>query len=98
MLINAGAFHAEICRLSRRHQQPLFGSSANLSLSGTKFRVSDIEPEILAMADVVIDYENVERFQTYAADGFEVEYLVFVSSQYGPRKVSVYGFGKKKEQ
>ena len=47
MLLNAGPFHAEITRLSREALHPLFGSSANRSLSGTKFRVEDIEPELL---------------------------------------------------
>jgi DNA-binding beta-propeller fold protein YncE len=44
-------------------------------------------------ADVFIDYENVALFQKYAAPNFELEYLVFVSNQYGSRKVAVYGFG-----
>jgi tRNA A37 threonylcarbamoyladenosine synthetase subunit TsaC/SUA5/YrdC len=56
MLLNAGSLHAAICRLSARHGVPLFGSSANLSLSGTRFRVEDIEPEVLGIADVVIDH------------------------------------------
>ncbi|NIR59033.1 MAG: hypothetical protein GWO02_05690, partial [Gammaproteobacteria bacterium] len=42
MLLNAGPFHAEISRRSREAAHALFGSSANLSLSGTKFRVEDI--------------------------------------------------------
>ena len=32
------------------------GSSANVSLTGTKFRLEDIEPELRAIADVEIDY------------------------------------------
>lgn len=56
MLLNAGPFHEAICRLSLAEGHPLFGSSANLTQSGTKFRAEDIEPEILALADVVIDY------------------------------------------
>ncbi|MFN0306134.1 MAG: Sua5/YciO/YrdC/YwlC family protein [Burkholderiales bacterium] len=56
MLLNAGGFHAEITRLSHAQQFALFGSSANLSLSGTKFDGKDIEPEIKAIADVIIDY------------------------------------------
>ena len=56
MLLNAGRFHAEITRLSWERQTLLFGSSANLSLQGTKFRVEDMESEVLAIADVVIDY------------------------------------------
>lgn len=56
MLLNAGPFHREITRLSWETGTLLFGSSANLSLHGTKFRVEDIEPEITAIADVVVDY------------------------------------------
>jgi hypothetical protein len=56
MLLNAGPFHREITRLSLERQTLLFGSSANLSLHGTKFRVEDMESEITAIADVVIDY------------------------------------------
>ena len=48
-------------------------------------------------ADVVIDYENISLFQPYASNDFELEYLIFVSSQYGPRKISVYGFGHSKK-
>ncbi len=56
MLINAGKFHAAITRMSWEAQFPLFGSSANLSMTGTKFHGDDIEPEIRAIADVVINY------------------------------------------
>lgn len=56
MLLNAGPFHREITQLSWDRQTLLFGSSANLSLQGTKFRVEDMEPEVLAIADVVVDY------------------------------------------
>jgi len=66
MLINAGAFHGEICRLSREAGHALFGSSANLSLTGTKFRVQDIEPEILDIADIVIDH-GLRKYHLYEA-------------------------------
>lgn len=56
MLLNAGPLHREITDLSFKTGTLLFGSSANLSLHGTKFRVEDIEPEIMQIADVVIDY------------------------------------------
>lgn len=56
MLLNAGRFHAAITRLSHAANVALFGSSANLSLTGTKFSGAEIEPEIRAIADVVIDY------------------------------------------
>ncbi len=66
MLMNAGRFHAEICRLSRAHVHPLFGSSANRSLQGTRFRVEDIEPEIAAIADITIDH-GLRRYHPYRA-------------------------------
>ncbi|MBL9135358.1 MAG: hypothetical protein JNK85_05800 [Verrucomicrobiales bacterium] len=47
-------------------------------------------------AKVVIDYDHLEHFQRYAAPDFEVEYLLFVTSQYGPNKVSVFGFGHRR--
>lgn len=47
-------------------------------------------------AQVIIDYEHTGFFQKYAAPDFQLEYVVLVSNQMGPRKVSVYGFGHKK--
>jgi len=56
MLTNAGPFHAAISRRSREAGHALFGSSANLSMQGTKFRAADIEPAIREIADVIIDH------------------------------------------
>jgi 6-bladed beta-propeller len=47
-------------------------------------------------AKVAVDYDHVSYFQRYAAPDFQVEYLVVVTSQYGPRKVNLFGFGHKK--
>ncbi len=44
-------------------------------------------------ATIVVDYDNVEFFQKYVAQGAKIEFLVLVSNQYGPNKISVYGFG-----
>ncbi len=66
MLLNAGPFHGELCRLSREAAHPLFGSSANVSLSGTKFRVQDIEPELIDIADIVIDH-GLRPYHLYRA-------------------------------
>ena len=56
LLLNAGPIHSEVGRMSREEGLPLFGSSANLTGTGTKYRAEDIQPEILAIADLVIDY------------------------------------------
>lgn len=66
MLLNAGPFHREITRLSLERQTLLFGSSANLSMHGTKFRVEDMEPEITAIADLVVDY-GLMKYHTWKA-------------------------------
>ena len=47
-------------------------------------------------AKVLIDYDDVSLFQSYAAPHFKIEYLVIVMNQLGPHKVSVYGFGEMK--
>jgi tRNA A37 threonylcarbamoyladenosine synthetase subunit TsaC/SUA5/YrdC len=66
MLLNAGRFHAALTGLSQAAEFPLFGSSANLSLSGTKFAVEQIEPEIRAVADIVIDH-GLQMHHPYAS-------------------------------
>jgi tRNA A37 threonylcarbamoyladenosine synthetase subunit TsaC/SUA5/YrdC len=66
MLLNAGPFHREITRLSVERKTLLFGSSANLSMHGTKFRVEDMEPEITAIADVIVDY-GLQKYHLWQA-------------------------------
>lgn len=66
MLMNAGECHAHLTKLSLAENLPLFGSSANVSLGGTKFKVEDIEPEIIEIADVVVDH-GLQPFHPYAA-------------------------------
>lgn len=46
-------------------------------------------------AKVKIDYDNVELFARNVAPGFEVEYLILLTNQYGPNKINVYGFLKQ---
>ncbi|KAJ5611377.1 hypothetical protein N7510_008096 [Penicillium lagena] len=56
MLVNGGLFQDELSRMTADEELPLIGSSANLTGKGTKRAVEDIEPEILAVADIIIDY------------------------------------------
>jgi len=64
MLLGGGPFLNTLGRLSYENNLAVLGSSANVSLSGTKFRVADIEPEIVAAADVVFDY-GLMRWAAY---------------------------------
>lgn len=56
LLLNAGPLHRELTRLSRERMLPVLGSSANRSLSGSKFRLGDVEPEVRAIAGLEVDY------------------------------------------
>ncbi|MCC7377477.1 MAG: hypothetical protein IT581_22645 [Verrucomicrobiales bacterium] len=47
-------------------------------------------------AKVLVDYDHVDHFRRYASPDFDLEYLVLVTSQYGPNKVSVFGFGQRR--
>ena len=82
ILLNAGPFHAEISRLSREQVHPIFGSSANRSMAGTKFRVQDIEPELLNIADLVIDH-GLRKYHHYRASSTLLDVETFEVVRHG---------------
>lgn len=47
-------------------------------------------------AKVIIDYDNLQYFEDYVDERFSLKYLIFVSSQYGPDKINVYGYVESK--
>jgi tRNA A37 threonylcarbamoyladenosine synthetase subunit TsaC/SUA5/YrdC len=55
VLMNAGPTHDEIARIALEESRPVFGSSANRSLAGSKFVFKDIEPEVLEATDLALD-------------------------------------------
>ena len=56
MLLNAGQMHDEIARQAWARGMSVFGSSANLSLSGSKYRLQDIDAVVREAADIAFDY------------------------------------------
>lgn len=56
MLLNAGQLFDEVCRPCHEVVLPAFGSSANLSGTGLRFRMADIWPERRDVADIIVDY------------------------------------------
>ena len=59
------------------------------------FGLSGNEPGMMNLpATIHVDYDNIQYFQRYAAQGETIESLVLISNQYGPHKVSVYAFGE----
>ncbi len=55
ILMNAGPTHDEIARLALETSMPVFGSSANRSLTGSKFVFDDVESEVRAAGDLALD-------------------------------------------
>lgn len=56
LLLNAGPLHRELTALSWARGIPVMGSSANVSLGGSKFRLEDVEAPVRAAAAIEIDY------------------------------------------
>lgn len=47
-------------------------------------------------AGITVDYSLKDYFSPLVDPSFELEYLVLITSQYGDRKLNVFGFGHKK--
>lgn len=82
MLMNAGPLMETMARMSHARAAPVIGSSANLTLHGTKFRVEDIEPEVLAAADLVIDY-GLMRWSNYGKSSTMINFEDFSVVRHG---------------
>lgn len=83
LLLNAGQLRDAIAELSWAAQVPLIGSSANASLQGTKYRVEDIEPQVLAAADIVIDYGPSLHRQSVGLSSTQIDFRTMKVVRYG---------------
>jgi DNA-binding beta-propeller fold protein YncE len=43
-------------------------------------------------ATIIVDYDNTEYFEDYVMEGEKLEFLILVANQFGPSKISIYGF------
>ena len=48
-------------------------------------------------AAVEISYDNLEYFEPYVDERFQLKYLIYVTNQYGPAKLNIYGFVEEKQ-
>tara|TARA_Y100000588_G_scaffold181714_1_gene195485 strand:+ start:53 stop:745 length:693 start_codon:yes stop_codon:yes gene_type:complete len=55
MLLNAGEFHNEMTKQSMELEMPVLGSSANTSLTGSKYNLDDIDLPVIKAANILID-------------------------------------------
>ncbi|MCJ7581752.1 MAG: 6-bladed beta-propeller, partial [Candidatus Aminicenantes bacterium] len=52
------------------------------------------EPQNINLpAGIAVDYDNLDYFRKFLSPGFQPEYLVFVTSNFGLNKVNVYAYG-----
>lgn len=56
LLMNAGDLHNHLARMSWEGAKPLMGSSANVSLTGSKFRLDDVQDSLKSGCDLVLGY------------------------------------------
>lgn len=42
-------------------------------------------------AKIILDYENVGYFRRFVDPGYNLKYLIFVTNQFGPDKINIYG-------
>ena len=82
MLLNAGPLLDAMAQLSFEAGRLVIGSSANLSLQGTKFRATDIEQEVRDAADIVIDY-GLMRWSRYGKSSTMVNVHDWTVVRYG---------------
>ena len=61
LLLNAGALRTRLAHLCWTQGVAMVGTSANVSLTGSRFGVQTIAPEILSACDLVIDH-GVSRY------------------------------------
>ena len=77
LLLNAGKLRNRIGSLCYEHTMPMVGSSANMSLTGSRYRVEDIEPALLKAADIVIDYGQSRYHNTQGLSSTMIDFRDF---------------------
>ena len=83
MLLNAGAFHNALSKLCFERGKPAFGSSANISLTGSKFTVADVEPELKEVADMIIDHGTSKYANPEGVSSSIIDFRDFSVVRYG---------------
>jgi tRNA A37 threonylcarbamoyladenosine synthetase subunit TsaC/SUA5/YrdC len=82
VLVNSGTFHAEVTRLSREEVVPILGSSANLSGTGTRFRLEDVPEELRKLADVTVNH-GLRRCHIYQRAGTMINFATTQVIRFG---------------
>lgn len=83
LLLNAGELHNELTRISWEADTPVFGSSANVSLSGSKFEFEDVEDRLKGGVDLVLGYGRSKYANPYLIGSTIIELPSWKVLRYG---------------
>jgi tRNA A37 threonylcarbamoyladenosine synthetase subunit TsaC/SUA5/YrdC len=73
MLVNGGALQEAVVKIAHRNGMPLLGSSANLTGTGTKFLVQDIQQPIADAVELVVDY-GLRKYHLYRRSSTMIDF------------------------
>ncbi|WP_308818711.1 Sua5/YciO/YrdC/YwlC family protein [Pseudonocardia alni] len=82
ILVNNGPFQDACARISRERSVPLMGSSANVTGTGPKFRIDDIQPSIRQAADVEFDY-GTRKYHLYRRSSTMIDFTTMTVIRIG---------------
>lgn len=85
MLLNAGQFHDEIAAQALARGMPVFGSSANTSLAGSKYNLADIEAPVRDAAAIAFDYGTSKYANPHGRSSTIVDFRDFTVVRVGVR-------------
>ena len=77
ILLNAGELRNAVADLAVASGVVCVGSSANVSLSGTKYRLEDVDPELRAIADVETDYGLCAHHNAQGVSSTMIDFSTF---------------------
>jgi tRNA A37 threonylcarbamoyladenosine synthetase subunit TsaC/SUA5/YrdC len=73
LLLNAGPLHNALARLSWEAAAPLMGSSANVSHTGSKFTLAEVQESLWRGCDIVLDYGRSRYANSHAIGSTIIE-------------------------
>ena len=71
--MNAGPLHNELARLGWEAAAPWMGSSANVSLTGSKFSLAEVQDSLKQGCDIVLDYGTSQYANEWAIGSTIIE-------------------------
>lgn len=73
LLLNSGRITQELIEITNSRNMPVLGSSANLTGTGTKYVVEEIQPEVRAIADLIVDY-GLTKYHLYRRSATMIDF------------------------